>query len=215
MPRYEPETGFASQNIPDHPVGTLDELKAHGLPSRAFRSCSEPAFDGSSKGCQFWNICAMSYKGQPVEEGGGPRHHCWERIKAPENGGGIVRNVQPCYWGVAQEEDAQANKEILQVIADEGEEYEMLTTVPDTTGPRTALGYDKWDQKLIKKVVPAFERLGEQQKMAQHELRASIIKRETENRTNARKAKQLGIQGASAPLDKRGKRSGGSPAKED
>jgi hypothetical protein len=148
----------------------------------------------------------MSYKGLPAAEGGGPRNHCWERIKDASNGGGIVRNVHPCFWGVAQQEVVAFNKEILQVIADEGETYEELTSVPDETSPRDGvLGYTKYDTKLVKRTVPAFVRPGKEQKLARAELRASIIERDKKRVEDARRAKQLGIDGDETPLNQRGR----------
>ena len=94
MPRQDPSQAFAAQGIPNHPVGTLDELKSHNLPTRMFQSCSEPSNDATNAGCRLWHECTMSYKGLPVDEGGGPRAHCWERIKSPAQGGGNVRNCQ-------------------------------------------------------------------------------------------------------------------------
>lgn len=203
MPKYDPALAFAAQGVPVDPVGTLDELAAHKLPTRVFRSCSEQAHDGSSIGCPHWHECIMSYKGLPLAEGGGPRAHCWERIKSPAQGGGIVRGAHPCYWGVAQQEAADENDEVLRVIADEDEEFEKLTIVPDPAGGRDAGGFVKWDQVLVKCIVPKFKRLGEEQKLAQHELRASIMAREQEKVRNERSAKLLGVQGAATPLDKR------------
>ena len=211
--RYDPAEAFKAQGVPGDPVGTSDELLAHKLPSKVFPSCSEPASDGSNVGCRLWYECTMSYRGLPADEGGGPRNHCWERIKKPENGGGIVRNVQPCFWGIAQQEVVMLNKEILRPIADEGEKYEMLTVIPDTSSTKNGiLGYEKWDKKLLELKVPAFERLGQQQKLAEHELRGAIISREQERLKHERPAQVLGIAGGDTPLDKRVPR--GSKSKE-
>lgn len=211
MARQDPVQAFIAQGVSSEPVGALDELKAHNLPTRVFHSCSEPANDGSNKGCPHWYDCTMSYKGLDAKDGGGPRAHCWERIKSPAQGGGIVRNVQPCYWGVAQQDIAQQNDEVLRVIADEGEPYEMLTTVPDPTKGRDQNGALNYETKLLKLEVPKFKRLGEEQKLASHELRASIMQREKEKMQNERAARILGVEGAATPLDKRGR--GGSDSK--
>ena len=204
--RYDPVQGYIAQGVPSTPVGTLDELKEHKLPTKAFSSCSEPSNDGSSKGCKHWYECTMSYKGLPVAEGGGPRAHCWEHIKGVAQGGGIVRVAAPCFVGVAQQDEVMQNEGVLRVIADEGEDYEILTTVPNPAGGVDQWGAKKWETKLVKAKVPAFPRLGEEKKLAQHELRASIISREQEKVRNERAAKSLGIQGNVEPLDKRGKR---------
>jgi hypothetical protein len=171
VPSFDPVQGFAAQGVPRDPVGAPDELAAHKLPTKLFYSCSEPSHDGANIGCRHWFECTMSYKGLPASEGGGPRSHCWERIKSPAQGGGIVRGVHPCFYGVSQQDVCHENGEILRVIADEGEEYEMLTTVPDPSGGRDNFGFFKWDQKLLKLKVEPFKRLGEEQTLAQHELR--------------------------------------------
>ncbi len=206
--RYDPVQGFIAQGVPTDPVGTLDELKEHNLPTKAFKSCSQPANDGSSQGCPHWFECTMSYKGLPVAERGGPRAHGWEYIKGVSQGGGIVRLDAPCFWGVGKQDEAYQNEAVLRVIADEGDEIEVLTTVPDVTGPRDAAGFKDWATKLVKKKVAPFPRLGQEQKLAQHELRASIMQREQERLKNERAAKTFGLEGSGKPLDKRERRGG-------
>jgi hypothetical protein len=201
-------------DVPEYPVGSLDELEAKKLPARVFPSCAEPAFDGSITGCPLYGICDMSYKGLPSTEGGGPRNHCWERIKSAANGGGIVRVVAPCHWGIAQQETALGNDEVLRPIADEGEEWEELTTVPVPEGGRDNLGYFKWETVLRKRVVTPFERVGKARTLAKMELRANVMAEESKRVADAKKAKLLGATGAGEPLDKRGKGSSGSPKKE-
>jgi len=207
--RKDPLGAWKAQGIPPEPVGTVDELNAHKMPLRIFPSCAEPTADETVKGCDHWYECTMSYKGLPAAEGGGPRNHCWERIKQAGNGGGITRNVQPCYWGVAQQENVMLNKEVLEPIAGEGEAWEELTTVPDKTSTKNGiLGYEKYDTLMIPRVVPEFVRLGKNQKLAQHELRASIIDREQKKARESHNAKVLGVTGAETPLDKRGRGAG-------
>lgn len=212
--RYDPVKGFIAQGVPRTPIGTLDELKAHDLPTKVFHSCSAPTNDGSSLGCPFWGDCDMSYKGLSVEEGGGPRNHCWEHMKGPGQGGNIVRYVAACFVGIPKVDEAHDNEGILRPIADEGEEYEKLTTVPDITSPRDQHGYTKYDTKMVKDVVKPFQRIGQEQKLAQSELRASIMKREKERIKNERIAKTFGAEGSVEPLDKRERRGGGGTKKE-
>jgi len=222
VPSYDPVAkAYIAEGVSEFPVGTLDELESHKLPKAVFGTCSEPSPDGgaTSKGCQFWYQCGMSYKGLPVAEGGGPRNHCWERMKAAENGGGIVRNVQPCYSGVCQQEAIAVNtamgmKEVFQPIADEGEDYEMLTTVPVPEGGRNQDGCLVYEERLLKLKVQPFERLGTTKKLAKHELRSSIIEREKKKVESERVTKALGIAGNDTPLDKRGRRGVEGAAKE-
>lgn len=223
MPRFDPVAkSYIAEGVPEHPIGTPDELAAHKLPAGVFHSCSEPSADGgiTNKGCPFWYECTMSYKGLTAAEGGGPRNHCWERMKAPENGGGIVRNVQPCYAGVAQQEAIAANaalgmKEVFHPIHDEGEKYQMLTTVPDPAKGRDNGGALVYEEKLLELTVQPFERLGQAKKLAKHELRASIVEREKNKVEATRVAKAIGIEGNDIPLDKRGRRGGAGTAAKD
>lgn len=222
MPSYDPVAkAYMAEGVSEFPVDTLDALEAHKLPKGVFRTCSQPSPDGgaTNKGCPLWYKCNMSYKGLPLAEGGGPRNHCWELMKAAENGGGIVRNVQPCWMSVSRQESIAVNasfgvKDILQTIADEGEFYEMLTIVPVPEGGRNADGALVYEEKLLKLKVPPFERLGQTKKLAKHELRASIIEREKKKVESERVSKALGIAGNDTPLDKRGRRGVEGAAKE-
>lgn len=205
---------FIAQGQPYYPVGTLDELEAHKMPARIFPSCHEGSFDGSIKPCPLWESCTMSYKGLPVKEGGGPRNHCWEYLKNSINGGGVVRNVHPCYWGIEKQDLMAENKELLRPIADEGQDYEMLTTVPDPTGGKDQNGFIKWDTKTITCKVQPFLRIGEEPKLAQAELRAAIVERDRKRLANEREAKFLGIERTGVSLDKRDRREGKVGTKE-
>jgi len=213
VPKYDPTKGYLADGIPDHPVGSLDELQARKFPIRQFQSCSEPDVNGTSAGCPYWFDCNMSYKGLPGAQGGGPRNHCWERMKSPEAGGGIVRNVQPCYWGVAQQDIAHENKEVLRIIANEGEQYDALMEVPDPSGGADQNGFKKWERKMVSLTVPAFKRLGQEEKLAKHELRAEIMKREQEKRREQQQASLLGTTLDEVPADKQF-RGGKGPKKE-
>ena len=214
MPKYDPAKGYIADGVPDHPVGTLDEIQSRKMPAKFFGTCSEPDIDGRSAGCPLFHECTMSYKGLPAAEGGGPRNHCWERIKDAANGGGIVRNVQPCYWGVAQQDTAHENGEVLRIIADEGEEYETLTEVPIPTKGADQNGFKVWEKQLVKATVPAFKRLGQEEKLARHELRASILQSEQEKRREQQQAKRLGVEADAPALDKQF-RGGGKGAKKE
>lgn len=215
MANQNPMEAFKAQGLPEHPVGTVDELQKHKLPQKVFRACCEPSPDGTPRGCQHFYKCDMSYKGLSAEEGGGPRNHCWERIKSAANGGGIVRNIQPCFWGVAQQDIALENNEILRPIADEGEEFEQLTTIPLPEKGSNQFGALAYEERLVKKVVTPFERLGKAKDMARHELRAKVMDDAQKRAANAKRAKLLGaVESGNEPLDRRGQGSSRSPKKE-
>lgn len=201
MARQDPKKALAAQGLPEYPIGTLDELKDANLPPSMFPSCAEPQADGTVVGCRKWHDCDMSYKGLHSKDGGGPRNHCWERIKSAANGGGVVRNCQPCYFGAGQAQDlARDNGEVLQVIANEGEDYEYLTFVaaPKASDPTYR------EQQIVKATVPAFKRPRENQKTKAQVLRASITQREQSRVRKEAAAEVLGISGGITPLDKRG-----------
>ena len=209
MPDFkDPKAALAAQGLPEFPVGTLDELKAANLPPSMFPSCAEPQLDGTVKGCPFWHGCFMSYKGLPSKEGGGPRNHCLEILKSPENGGGVVRSVRPCYRIVEKEDLYRANGAQLRVIADEGEEYERLTYI---SKPKpTDITYR--DQELVKETVAKFPRPTENKKTAAQVLRAEIMQKERNRVRKESAAVAFGVPEGVTPLDKRSKGSRGGVA---
>lgn len=209
--RYDPRKKAAvPDNVPEMPVGTLDELEKHRLPANVWPSCHEPTMDGRVIGCPLWDICTMSYKGKSYEDGGGPRNHCWERVKSPAQGGAVVRNTQPCYFGVAQQEEVGENKAVLQPIAAEGEEYEIETVI---LKPKPTDLFNR-EQERIKVEVMPFKRIGESKQMVQARLRSEVMKREQERVAHERASETFNIPGGVTPLDKRSGRSGGSGKKE-
>lgn len=199
MQRYDWREALKVQGLPQTPIGAVDELKEKNLPLNLYASCAEPSADGTIRGCPLWHQCTMSYKGLTFAQGGGPRNHCWERLKSPTNGGGVVRNSQPCFWGIKQQEVVYENKDVLRVIANEGEEYETLTYI---LSPTVTDVFNR-EQKLVKFKVPAFPRPGQEKKIATQVLRADIVKKEQERVRNEAAAAQLGVTGGSTPLDRR------------
>jgi hypothetical protein len=192
---------YIAQGVPQHAVGTLDELQKVGMPARVFHSCNEPTVDGTIRGCPLWHICTMDYKGKSAAEGGGPRNHCWERIKSPAQGGAIVRNVQPCFWGVAQQDVVAENKSSLLPIADEGDEYVTVTSVPK---PKPSDPFYREVDEVRFEVKP-YKRLGEDKKTRQVLLRAEVTQREQKRVASEGAAKVLGVTGGATPLNQRGK----------
>lgn len=209
MARFDPKLGYIATGVPENAVGTLDELEESRLPVELFPSCAEGSTARGIRGCPFADRCTMSYRGQKAEDGGGPRNHGWEHIKGPAEGGAIVRSVQPCYWGVAKQEVVNENGGVLRVIADEGEEIEVLTTAPKPT-TRDPLNRE---QMLLKIPVVPFKRLNQNQKVAQAMLRADLTKKEELRVTNERAGEILGV-GSSTPLNRRGRKSSGDTPKE-
>src|SRR5262245_14291106 len=148
------------------PVGAMDELASHRLSARIYPSCHEPSVDGNVKGCPLWDECTMSYKGRPSNEGGGPRNHCWELMKGEAEGGAVVRNSQPCFYGVSRQELVRMKGGVLQVIANEGESYETETYIasPTATDPTNR------ELKPVRFTVPPFQRVGESKKMVKERM---------------------------------------------
>lgn len=209
MARFDPKLGYLATGVPDNAVGTLDELEEARLPVELFPSCSAGSTARGIRGCQFEDRCTMSYRGMKVEDGGGPRNHGWEHIKGPVEGGAIVRSVQPCYWGVSRQDVVNENGGVLRVIADEGEEIEILTTAPKPK-PTDPLNRE---QMLLKIPVRPFKRLNENQKVAQAMLRADLTKKEEQRVANERAGEILGV-GTSTPLNRRGRKVSADTPKE-
>ena len=210
MAYKDPKAALAAQGLPENPIGTLDELKAANLPPSMFPSCAEPQADGTVKGCQHWYACSMSYKGLPSAEGGGPRNHCLQILKSAEHGGGVVRAVRPCYRIVAAEDIYRANGSMLDIIADEGGEYEHLTYI---SAPKPSDLTNREQTTVLKKVEP-FPRPTDNKKTAAQVLRASIEKKERDRVRKEAAAATFGISEGVTPLDKRSARGGRGVQKE-
>lgn len=199
MAYKDPKAAIAAQGLPEWPVGTIDELKAANLPPSMFPSCAEPQADGTVKGCSMWYACSMSYKGLPAAEGGGPRNHCLEILKSAENGGGVVRSVRPCYRIVANEDIMRENGAVIEVIADEGEDYERLTYImkPKPTDLTNR------EQELVRETVAKFPRPTENKKTAAQVLRAGVVERERKRVRKEGASAAFGIDEGVTPLNKR------------
>lgn len=196
---YDPKRGFIAQGVPENPIGTVDELEALRMPVDVFPSCAPESIHRGVKGCPCEHLCTMDYKGKSFAEGGGPRNHGWENIKSAGQGGNVVRGMHPCFWGVAQQESMKENGSILRPIADEGEEIEILT---GTLSPIPSDPFHRED-KLVKLKIEPFKRPGENQKIAQNLLRATIAKDEEARLANERTGELLGVPGATTPLNLR------------
>lgn len=205
MAYKDPKAALAAQGLPEFPIGTLDELKDANLPPSLFPSCAEPQADGTVKGCQMWYACSMSYKGLPSGDGGGPRNHCLQILKSAENGGGVVRSVRPCYKIVANEDVYRENGAVLQVIADEGEDYERLTYI---SKPKPS-DLTNREQELVKETVARFPRPTENKRTAAQVLRAGVVEKERERVRKEGPAAAFGINEGVTPLNKRGRGSRG------
>lgn len=211
--------------VPQFPIGTIDELEAMGLDVASYPSCSRPNRMAGVKGCDHFSICPFSYKGKSFAEGGGPHRHAWEYAKGPKLDNKIVRVEGECYSLAGRIQDIEENKGAVNIIANENETYEKLEgvackSVKDVNGKVKKVVADatelnmpgvKRDDLLVTHTVKPFPRPDENQSIAQDMFAAKIYQREMERKRDESFGKALAIPGAATPVDKRNKRvNGGS-----
>jgi hypothetical protein len=205
-------------NMPEHPVGTKDEAEGLGLETAIYATCSKPV-RGVNRGCQFFHLCPMSYKGKTLEEGGGPRRHAFEVIMP---GKAIVRYDSVCYNTVPKISDVEDNKGAIRIIADEGETYEKVegiyikTFVDDETNQTVKVPAIDGEQflpnvnrgeMLVEKEVAPFVRAAENHEIATDLVTANVIAKEKERIRGESFPAALGVEAGGTPLDKRNRRS--------
>lgn len=207
------------EDIPHYVIGTVDEAEELGLPLEHYRTCARPDKASGIRGCARFGICPMSYRGKTVAEGGGPRRHGWERYKRGEK----VRRMEGECWNLADlMVDADDNKIVYKVIANEGESYDKLVgvaikTFVDTEGnTQKVLAKDgeyhlpnvQRGDMVVKHVVKPFLRPSENPDIASDVVTAEVVKKEVERLRGEAAPRALGITGGRAPIDKRNKRAG-------
>lgn len=205
------------EHVPAHPVGTKDELEELGLDPAVFSSCSKPV-RGVNRGCEFFGVCPLSYKGKTFAEGGGPRRHGFE-VAMP--GKPIRRWESECYTMVPRISDIEDNRGAVRVIADEGETYERIEGVyiktfidPETDAQVRTIAREgeyhypnvQRGDLLVEKEIRPFERPSENQELATDLITANVVAKEQERIRGEAFPAALGIEVGGTPLDKRNRR---------
>lgn len=191
------------------PVGTLAELEEQGLDPTVYASCSRPNPVTQVQGCPYFGKCRVSARGVS-----GPRNYGIRVIKGRAQGGGMVNTMVDCMWLADHVHDIEANGGSVKVIAEEGQEFEKVTriAVSNQTGE---VEKNKWNKDVhredrrIKVLVKPWPRPNENRELLQDVLRAEVSQEERERRSDEGYARNLGLEGTIAPLDKRGGTGGG------
>ena len=205
------------EDAPNYPVGTVDEANEIGLSLEHYRTCARPDKGAGVRGCKFWDICPMSYRGKSFAEGGGPRRHAFERYKK----GQAVRRFEGECWTIAKkQQDADDNKIVYKIIANEGDSYEKVegvaikTFVNEQGNTQKVMAKDgeyhlpnvARGDMLVKHVVKPFLRPSENTEIASDVVTAQVRKEEVERLRGEAIPAALGIGTRRAPMDKRNKR---------
>jgi len=96
-----------------YPVGSLDEIKAMGIPSRNICTCSERV-DLKNAGCIKYPVCDRKFRGTR------PQNQLYQHVKADGN---VRVAVDACFNIIHKEEEADDKGELITVIGAEGDSY--------------------------------------------------------------------------------------------
>lgn len=207
-PTHNPEVVLAEVSVAPIerspiPVGTVAELTAQGLDPSEYATCAKPNKMLGIVGCPFHDKCRVAAKGES-----GPRNYGVQVIKGPAFGGKLVRNTVDCMWLAQQIDDIEDNKGSVQVLAQEGETYEKVTSVlvdnntnEISTNPHNPNA--RREERRVAIRVPAWPRPGENKELLHDMLRAETAQIEKERRSDENLTRNLGLGNAVAPLDKR------------
>src|SRR5512143_2710702 len=104
------------------PVGSIAEAEAHNLDPAVYATCSKPA--NMRVGCSWHGKCRVSARGVD-----GPHNYGVEVMHGPSQDGGFARFKTECMWIADHIADIERNGGSLRVVANEGEEFETVSTV--------------------------------------------------------------------------------------
>ena len=219
---YDPNKSGVPENTPKFPIGTLDELRAYGIDEQFVPCCARRNKAAGIEGCRFFESCRQSYKGQTLENGGGPRRHAWERILPKQRGGGITRHEGECFQIAKQSDNLEADGGVIRIIADEGKTYEFhgghaVKTFVDAEGKTVKQvakhgeehlpNVKREDIKVTRTVAP-FVRVGDNPDVANFVVAGEAIKEMLEERRAEAPARALGLPSGRAPIDRQKPRFG-------
>lgn len=192
------------------PIGTVAELEAENLDPAVYASCSRPNPVTGLVGCPYFNNCIVSAKGVS-----GPRNYGVQILKGQSQGGGMTTAGASCMWLSQHAPVYERNNGSVRVIAEEGETFSRVTRVAVNNETNEIAGkYDRnvrREDRRIEVLVQPWPRPNQNPELLTDMLRAEIAQAEKERRTDENLARNLGLGGTIAPLDKRasGRRGGG------
>lgn len=96
----------------NRPVGSLDELKVLGVPTRNICSCSDRAVGNA--GCPVDYACDRAWKGTRPQ---------MQVIRLTTKDGRVRVSESPCFNVIKKELDAEDKGNLVEVIGGEGDEY--------------------------------------------------------------------------------------------
>lgn len=142
------------------PVGTPDELRRHGLDPAEFGSCAPRDVANGVIGCHAYAVC-------PLRKELGVRRFGIRVIKSAAKGGGIKKFDGECYTAVLLANQAKADQsgDLVEIIANEGEEYEAIQSEPVKNALGQVVAYES---KTVTVKVKPFPRIGENKELLQH-----------------------------------------------
>ena len=185
------------------PVGTIEEAEREGLDPTVYATCAKPNKQTGIVGCQFYESCRVSAKGQS-----GPKCYGIEIIQGPAMGGTMTRNAVDCMWIASQVDNIEDNKGSIRVIAEEGETFDKVASVliDNTTNEVSTNPFNanaRREERVVPFKVPTWPRPGQNKLLLHDMLRAETMKQEKERRANENLTRNLGLGETIAPLDKR------------
>lgn len=185
------------------PVGTVEEAVKEGLDPATYACCARPDAYRGVKGCEWFDKCRVSAKGQ-----NGPKRYGLELISGPVMGNFISRFSADCMWIADHIDDIEDNKGSLRVLADEGESYQTIRSilVDNNTNEESVNPFNaqaRREERLVNVEVKPWPRPGQNKDLLRDRLRAETLLAEKERRSSDQLTRNLGL-GGDTPLDKRG-----------
>lgn len=177
------------------PIGTLDEVREHGLDPWEWPSCAQRNVAAGVWGCPLWDRCNLvGIKGVSGPERFGLR------ILKPDEMGGQMRHVQMDCWGAVQiASNAEANKrgEIVDVIAREGQSIREIGTKPVTNALGQVTGHEVEERDVT---VTPFARIKDNKSLIKAAMAGAIRKQHEEQKRAAALESRLANANATGGL---------------
>lgn len=185
----------------NRPVGSLDELKVLGVPSRNICTCSDRA-EGNA-GCPVAWACDREWKGERPQI---------QIMRLTTRDGRVRVSESPCFNVIKKELDADDKGNLVEIIGGEGDEYTYRGSVKrhltrDPNCNYCAQGKcDLWDDRDdLKKIAAAFPPAATHPELVKF---AHKVRAKTETGVQKRENLKEQLYGASEPAKKEG--AGGS-----